>query len=397
MLSRGTTYLENLSLLFMEAGRNAPRYQDMALLYPRSRTLQDALCEYFIVVVHICQHAVKFLNKNTLSRISSAVFDSTLHQFQTDMNKWANLIRDEVTWLNSQVVVDESKQNSAFRKMVAKFKDSSGRHYQLEAKLRLLDACSTLDYQTTWKQARKRGVATWFTTAPEYQQWKEQKVSGTLLCTGKLGSGKTTLMASMVDDLASTCGKGNLVYFFCRYDIAESLTARAIFGSLTRQLLCQQTIELTRLQQDYAGQITFDCDMMLEILQTLLSHNEKYYILVDGLDECPQSEIDTIVRLLQNLQRALSSLICISYREEARSPVEKLSKGFARLHTLKAPEMNPDIEAYIDAELQERLQSEKLSIGDPTIVLSIQETLLKGAQGMFVKPYCICWTLDMTG
>jgi Cdc6-like AAA superfamily ATPase len=381
----------------MEAGRNAPRYQDMALLYPRSRTLQDALCEYFIVVVHICQHAVKFFNKNTLSRISSAVFDSTLHQFQTDMNKWATLIRDEVTWLNSQVVVDESKQNSAFRKMVTKFKDSSGRHHQLEAKLRLLDACSTLDYQTPWKQARKRGVATWFTTALEYQLWKQQTLSSTLLCTGKLGSGKTTLMASMVDDLASTSGKGNLVYFFCRYDIAESLTARAIFGSLTRQLLCQQTIELTRLQQDYASQIMLDCDMMLEILQTLLSHNEKYYILIDGLDECPQGEIDTIVGLLQNLQRALSTLICISYREEARSPVEKLSKGFVRLHTLKAPEMNPDIEAYIDAELQERLQSDKLSIGDPTIVLSIREALLKGAQGMFVKSYCICGTLDMTG
>ncbi|KAL5360422.1 hypothetical protein BJX96DRAFT_184527 [Aspergillus floccosus] len=351
MLSRGTAYLENLSLLFMEAGRNAPRYQDMALLYPRSRTLQDALCEYFIVVVRICQHAVQFVKKSTLSRISSAVFDSALPQFQTDINKWATVIRDEVTWLNSQVVVDESKQNSAFRKMVTKFKDSSGRHYQLEAKLRLLDACSTLDYQTPWKQARKKGVATWFTTAPAYQQWQQQSLSGTLLCSGKLGSGKTTLMASMVDDLVSTSGKGNLVYFFCRYDIAESLTARAIFGSLTRQLLCQQTIELTRLQQDYASQITLGCDMMLEVLQTLLSRNQNYYILIDGLDECPQSAV---------------------------------VKGFARLQTLKAPDMNPDIEAYIDSELQERLQSDKLSIGDPTIVLSIQEALLKGAQGMFL-------------
>ncbi|EAU30431.1 predicted protein [Aspergillus terreus NIH2624] len=294
------------------------------------------------------------------------------------------MIREEVTWLNSQLNVDESKQNSAFRKMVAKFKDSSGRHYQLEAKLRLLDACSTRDYQTPWKQARKRGVATWFTTAPEYQQWKQQSVSGTLLCTGKLGSGKTTLMASMVDDLVSTCGKGNLVYFFCRYDITESLTARAMFGSLTRQLLCQQTVELARLQQDYASQVTLDCDKMLEILQTLLSHNEKYYILVDGLDECPQSEIETIIELLQNLQRVLSTLICISYREEARSPVEKLSKEFAQIQTLKAPEINPDIEAYIDAELQGRLQSDELTIGDPTVVLSIQEALLKGAQGMFL-------------
>lgn len=37
----------------MTVGRSTPRYQEMALLYPRSKGLQSHLSEYFIVVVHV--------------------------------------------------------------------------------------------------------------------------------------------------------------------------------------------------------------------------------------------------------------------------------------------------------------------------------------------------------
>jgi len=61
--------------------------------------------------------------------------------------------------------------------------------------------------------------------------------SGTLIHSGKIGSGKSVLLANMVDDLAPFALKGTLAYFFCRHDIAESLISRTILGSLARQLL----------------------------------------------------------------------------------------------------------------------------------------------------------------
>jgi hypothetical protein len=48
------------------------------------------------------------------------------------------------------------------------------------------------------------------------------------------------------------------------------------------------------------------------------------------------------------------------------------------------PDDNPDVEAYIDAELESRVESGKLKIGNPAIILEIQQKLMKGSQGMFL-------------
>jgi hypothetical protein len=43
-----------------------------------------------------------------------------------------------------------------------------------------------------------------------------------------------------------------------------------------------------------------------------------------------------------------------------------------------------EIAQYIENELEERLESGSLCLGDPTIILSIQDALVKGSQGMSV-------------
>ena len=47
---------------------------------------------------------------------------------------------------------------------------------------------------------------------------------------GKLGSGKSVLLANIVDDLNLHVRSKNIVvaYFFCRHDIPESLKARSL-------------------------------------------------------------------------------------------------------------------------------------------------------------------------
>ena len=55
-----STYINKLSSLFMDVGRSAPRYQEIALLYPRSTKLQSYLTEYFIVVVSLYYYLFKF-------------------------------------------------------------------------------------------------------------------------------------------------------------------------------------------------------------------------------------------------------------------------------------------------------------------------------------------------
>ncbi|KAF7114771.1 hypothetical protein CNMCM5793_000310 [Aspergillus hiratsukae] len=378
MLSQGASYLEKMSLLFMQAGRNAPRYEDMALLYPRSKRLQDGFCEYFIVVVNLCQHAVEFIQKSTISRMMLAMTDSSLSSFEKDLQQWSVFIMEEVALLSGQSAEEEAKENSRFRKVMVRFSTFNEHQRKLARKIRLLDTCSTYDYQTPWKQARKQGTTTWFASNAEYQTWREQISSSSMLCIGKLGSGKTTLIANMVDDLIRLAPSGSVAYFFCRYDVSESLTARTILGCLARQLLGQQPVDLTNVEWFFYDPLAHRDE------QFILPTAPVYILVLDGLYECPESEQQTTIELLHQLQQHFKILICLSFRKDTENHVK----------TLTIPENNPDIEAYIDAELRERLESDRLCVGDPAIILSIQHALVTGAQGMFLWASllldCIC-------
>ncbi|GFG06232.1 vegetative incompatibility protein HET-E-1 [Aspergillus udagawae] len=395
MLTQSASYLEKMSTLFMNAGRSAPRYQDMALLYPRSKRLRDALCEYFIVILNICKHAVKFLQKSALSQLSSAISDSSLASFEKALQQWSIAIVEEVALLSSQSFQEEAKENSRFRQIMAKFSDSSNQRQQLALRIRLLDACTTYDYQTSWKQARKQGTTTWFESTSEFQQWKGTASSCSLLCTGKLGSGKTTLLANMVDDLFFSTPKGTTAYFFCRFDVTESLTARIIIGCLARQLLGQQPIDLLKLDNFCENWLANpDEQVILNFVRELLPPGPIYNLIVDGFDECLETERRTTLEILQQLQKHFKIRICLSFRQDAADHAKVAACILNGKWTLLIPENNPDIEAYIDAELHERLESDRLCIGDPAIILLIQHALVTGAQGMFLWATllldCIC-------
>jgi hypothetical protein len=57
---------------------------------------------------------------------------------------------------------------------------------------------------------------------------------------------------------------------------------------------------------------------------------------------------------------------------------------FTAPSVIPIPDDNPDIENFIGAELKSCLQSGKLAIGDPALILDIQDALLEGAQRMFL-------------
>ncbi|RYP18551.1 hypothetical protein DL765_003836 [Monosporascus sp. GIB2] len=335
--------LENLSTLFMMVGRSAPRYERMALLYPRSKILQSHLFEYFIVVVRLCHHMLK-LSKMSIWKHLVSLSRSDINAYQSELDRWATLIKEEVSLLMGQNI----EEQSAYFKVWLKSSKSESHRQRLKAYVRVLDSCSTYDYQTTWKEIRKVGNATLFDRTPEYEDWKAQADSCTLVCTGKLGSGKSVLLANIVDDLNLHVQNARcpVAYFFCRHDISDSLKARTVICSLARQLLCSIP-DLTAVEE--------------------------------FIDE--SASVLDFERMFHILQRALPP----DFKALEAGIVPGLSlEQFAKHSTIAIPEDNPDIGGFISAELERRLESGKLMIGDPTLILEIQDTLLEGAQGMFL-------------
>ncbi|KAM7224238.1 hypothetical protein V8F06_000019 [Rhypophila decipiens] len=357
---------KKISILLMDVGRSAPRYQRMVLLYPQSKRLQSHLFEYFTVVVHLCHELLRFTKKSTSVRPVSFPSDS-MKDYQLKLERWAYSIKEEVNLLMENV-----KEQSSSLKVLTKLKKM----------IRILDSCSTYDYQTTWKEIRKAGNATLFRQNPEYQDWRARTNSCTLVYTGKPGSGKSVLLANIVDDLSLYVQNAGVpvAYFFCRHDIPESLSAQTIIGSLARQLLLN-IVDLNSLEYFIdTTALVLDFETILRVLRHALPPDFKAYFILDGLDECDSPQRLELTKQLRTLQGAFALRICVSSRLEADGGLE----SFTKCSTITIPDDNPDIRDFIRAELERCIESGNLTVGDPAVILEIKDALLQGAQGMFL-------------
>ena len=399
MIVTSTSYLERLSTLLMQIGRHAPRYQSMAVLYPQSKELRDHLFEYYIVVVHLCRHILKFVQKSNLDQMISSLGDATLKSCQSELELWANAIKGDIDTLMAKSIEDERGKNSSFR---ALWNKTASHHQKTARKLQVLDACSKYDYQMAWKQTRKLGTATLFKSDPEYQAWRSSTKSGTLVYTGRLGSGKSVSMANMVDDIHLHLSNSNIpvAFFFCRHDNLESLKARTIIGCLARQLLLPISEIANNSNLLDSLSTTLDTQNIVQLVQRILSPDTTAYFVLDGLDECPSNDKCTVIRNLRALQDNFRLLICVSFRLEPDTILELESENYCAKRTITFPDINSDIAAFIEEELASCINTRKLVLGDAALILEIQDALERGSQGMFlwvdlqIKALCTMKTDD---
>lgn len=368
----------------MTVGASAPRYQNMAVLYPQSAALQSHLCEYYIVVVRICHKLVKTLKTTVWRQMGSFLSASEMSGFQSDLDRWATSIKDEVTILTAQSI----NEQAADLRLVTWDWAEEKRRRELKDYYCLLDRCSTYDYQTSWKVLRKIGSTSLFNSLTTYRAWKAalRTPSSTLVCLGKLGSGKSVWLANMIDDLYLTArgDKQSLGYFFCRHDVSESLNARVVIGSITRQLLqqCKQGAQFDASRELYRS--LGDLKDLVNLLETVVPPSHVIHLVIDGLDECSDSEQDKVLQTLENLQTIRIIHVCLSFRLAADSSIRLNMESIPNCATASIPEDNPDIGYFIDAELQRCLETRRLTLGNPILISRIQDALLRGAQGMFL-------------
>ncbi len=62
---------------------------------------------------------------------------------------------------------------------------------RLQKRLRILDLCSTYNFQTSWKQTKKLGNSSVISRCREYDSWKDQADLPTLVIMGKLEFGNS--------------------------------------------------------------------------------------------------------------------------------------------------------------------------------------------------------------
>ncbi|KAJ6036365.1 hypothetical protein N7540_000644 [Penicillium herquei] len=383
-----------LSTMFMVAGRSAPRYEKMALLYPRSKNLQSYMCDYYITIVQICQKILKFTLKSTLGQLAAALNETELNAFQLNLERWATNIKEEVTLLMAEKIENEALKTSKFQnalwKKLAK-SDDDAHQARINARLRVLNFCSEFDHTVIWKQTRKAGTTRLFKESPEYTTWKDPAlscISCTLVYTGKLGSGKSVMLANMVDDLHLHSQEIPVAYFFCRHDVAKTLQSRTIVGSLIRQILSNLDTscfpELLDTLSSCAELDEFE-KMAVLLEKGFESRPLQCFLVIDGLDDLSAYERVVTIAELSKLQEKVNIHLCVSFRSDPTSHERRFClEDFDNTTVMPIPDNTSEIQDFILAELEACLESQKLVVGDPTLILEIREALFNGSQGMFL-------------
>jgi hypothetical protein len=369
----------------MEIGRSAPRHDALAMLYPESKGLRDAVWEYFIIVVHLCQNLLQNSTKNRLGALVTAVFDDhTLKSMKQDLGQWAQMIDREVAYLLSESVNKGAKANYLSR-MTANFSaKAKEKRKTSERRFEWLKACSEYQHEPAWARFRKEGNASFFLQEPSFHQFKARQSSCTLLCTGKLGSGKSVLLANMVDDLVLSNQRREYItaYFFVQANDVRSITARAVLGSLARQILetFQDLAWVSSLPDRPPDELGLDA--IVAMLRQIVFPKQHVFILLDGLDDCGNAEKTLLLGYIRELQRVFNIHLCVSMRLEAHRgkwrEFDQLDPDFL----LEIPESNPEISSFVRVELTALVDSGDLVVGDPRLVHEIQDCLVRGSKGM---------------
>lgn len=378
------SYREKVSEVFLEVGRTAPRHAELACIYPGKGRLHSAMMEYSIVVVDLCK---SFFHPSPLQRLTTslktAITDPQLQKIKSSLATLSKEISEEVIVLQSRKL-EETDKGSGIRSLIPRISASDQRRRRIRERVNWLDACGDYDYERQRNLTRRSGNSDYFLHDASYLKWRDWSGPNTLICEGKLGSGKSVLMANMVDDLLlhNTNETHTTAFFFVSDDTAGN-HARTALGSLSRQILesLPDSGWTDKLEEESRLLTT---DRLTRILGKAVPPTRRIYLILDGFDEFPEIERQILVEQVKELQSWLQVRICISWRLEAKSRAREDFEAFRQYATLNIPIINPDIEKFVNTEVDVLLETGELSIRNDTIVHEIRQRLVEGADGMWV-------------
>ncbi|KAI9786684.1 MAG: hypothetical protein M1839_006235 [Geoglossum umbratile] len=405
--TRFSTYFDKLSTIFMNVHNTCPRYMEYQTLYAGSKKLQAALCNYYATIVRLCQKAIEVGQRHGLQQFTIALwrpFETEFGSLETELQRQSKEVKEEMSLASKQAAEYERQLQIAERRKSSQFRKQAHLQHLEECKWRLqidqsksrsrrnrlLKKLSNYNYMSSFKSARKKrhwATTLWLPDTDEYRNWLGSELP-LFWCSGLLGTGKTVLTAGVIDDLFCryTETETGVIFFFCQFDNAESLTARAILGSLTRQCLNAETMLKTveaRLAKLFDNGLP-DLDDLQALFVDQITALKSCSIVIDGIDECAKAERNILFTALRKVADCSSRRfkIFIASRPQVGFEIKRVFKS-CHYKSMDSPEVHADIAKYIKNVLKEKKDSGDLQVG-LELVEEIEDILVSSAYGMYL-------------
>ena len=254
---------------------------------------------------------------------------------------------------------------------------------------RIISWLSPLEFSQRQKEILSRRhseTGSWLLQTTEFADWRDF-VTGSiqgLWCTGKMGSGKSTMASVVVEHLQRLGRRGDfaVIYIYCNWQESSAQSPQSLIGSLVQQLVeCHEIMPkmVKRLYEEHKkGRVVLTVDEGLSLFQTLLQNFKATYVCIDGLDELSASNPSphgNTSRLLL-MERALQKLF--DFQGPGRLAVFVTSR-FSQQASSTKDFYTPIEFSALDSDLTKFVRTELLDVGDsypwtnPELALRVQE------------------------
>ncbi|KAL8889355.1 MAG: hypothetical protein Q9192_006031 [Flavoplaca navasiana] len=258
----------------------------------------------------------------------------------------------------------------------------------------------------------------WMLRDATYQKWKSEDHTRVLWLHGDPGKGKTMLAIALVDDLTKhirTTAEDTssaLVYFFCDNQDDRRANASLILRGILYQILYQQPELTCHLNKEYEKQRDqlFSSPNSIQTLWRVFhnvvrcSNFQKIYVIVDALDECDASSMETLLILLEPYIEVQDDSLLHSDHKDSRCSMRWLltSRNELRISQLLTGSLNISLEEksvhvnnavfkFIDFKVK---QLTKIKHYDDTLSALVGKTLREKAEGTFLWVALACRELS---
>ena len=156
---------------------------------------------------------------------------------------------------------------------------------------------------------RQEGTGQWFLESPKFKSWL-QGPDKTLFCFGMPGAGKTIIAAVAIEylRLAAHSNSVGIAYLFCSYKAHFDQSAPNLFAAMLKQLVSGRADLAGSVQHMYDHHFKRSSkpslDELTQALRTVCSSYSSTHIIIDALDECPNTDgaRSCLIDELRNLQ-----------------------------------------------------------------------------------------------
>ncbi|KAG4437473.1 hypothetical protein IFR05_007028 [Cadophora sp. M221] len=269
-----------------------------------------------------------------------------------------------------------------------------------DERLKIFNWLSTVEYRSHHRSKVKillPGSGQWLLRKQEFREWMSRSTSSILWLHGIPGSGKSMLVAHVIEYLQARAQRdGGVAYFYCARTANEPERAdpAELLRCLLEQMACLDESEPIQLpvvtaynsrKKEARGRTPekLGMDECAEVVIELL-HQNPVTIVVDGLDECDPTRRQDLLDMFQQIINDANNIvkIFVSSRDD-HDIVHRLSQ-VPNLY-IGAVNNKEDIESFVTCRVSEAISKKRILCGNVSQDLrnTIVETLIRKAEGMF--------------